>query len=125
MIIVNAIIIENKKILTVKRNKEPYKCMYGLPGGHIEIGESKKSALIRELKEETNSEIEVILYLGKAKNNGNDVYLYKAKIASSTPFIENSEIKELKWLKIDKFIKNLRDYKVDNLENIEKIMKKS
>jgi len=124
MIIVNAIIIEKGKILTVKRNKEPYRGMYGLPGGHVEVGETKKVALIRELKEETNSEIEIISYLGKLRNNGNDVYFYKSNIVSSKPFKENSEIKELKWLKIEKFIKNLRDYKVDNLENIEKIMKK-
>lgn len=96
MIIVNAIIIEKEKILTVKRNREPYKGMYGLPGGHVEPGESKEYALIRELKEETNSEIEIETYLGMVKNNNNEVHIYKTKINSSKPFKGNAEIKEVK-----------------------------
>ena len=122
MIIVNAIIIEKEKILTVKRKKEPYIGMYGLPGGHVEPGESKESALIRELKEETNSEFEVLSYLGMVKNKSYDIYFYKSKIKSTKPFKENSEIKEVKWLKIDDFIENLKKYSVENVNLIEKFI---
>lgn len=41
-----------KKILLLKRNKEPYNNCYNGIGGKIEEGESEYDALIRELKEE-------------------------------------------------------------------------
>lgn len=50
---VRAVIIQNGKILLIKRNKygEEY---YTLPGGHIESGESEIQAVKRELLEETS-----------------------------------------------------------------------
>ena len=44
---------KNKKILLVKRAKNPGKGLWGLPGGFIEKGESPETAAKRELKEET------------------------------------------------------------------------
>lgn len=41
-----------KKILLLKRNKEPYNNCYNGIGGKIEEGESEYDALIRELREE-------------------------------------------------------------------------
>ena len=36
------------------------------PGGKLEIGESPEQALIREIKEELNSEIEIVSYINEA-----------------------------------------------------------
>jgi 8-oxo-dGTP diphosphatase len=41
------------KILFIKRNVQPAKGMWALPGGFIEQGETVEQAAIRELKEET------------------------------------------------------------------------
>ncbi len=49
-------------ILIIERGKEPYG--YALPGGFVELGEDIKSAIIRELKEETNLDVEVKDLLG-------------------------------------------------------------
>lgn len=40
-------------ILLIKRNEEPYKDCWALPGGYVEQGETVMQAAIRELKEET------------------------------------------------------------------------
>lgn len=48
-----AIIKKNNKILLVKRNRQPYKNYWCLPGGHIEWQENAEKAIIREVKEET------------------------------------------------------------------------
>ncbi len=56
---VGAIIFRDEKILLVKRSKPPAKGMWAIPGGKINSGESMKDALRREIKEETNLEIEV------------------------------------------------------------------
>jgi 8-oxo-dGTP diphosphatase len=57
-----AIIIENKKILCVQRNKGKYDYIsykYEFPGGKLEEGENEEDALKREISEELNLEIDV------------------------------------------------------------------
>jgi mutator protein MutT len=60
---VGVLIIENRKILLVKRGNEPNKGLWSIPGGLIKLGESPEEAAIRELKEETglNAIIEKLL----------------------------------------------------------------
>jgi 8-oxo-dGTP diphosphatase len=57
-----AIIVENKKILCVQRNKGKYDYIsykYEFPGGKLEEGENEEDALKREIAEELNLEIDV------------------------------------------------------------------
>ena len=57
-----AIIIENKKILCVQRNKGKYDYIsykYEFPGGKLEVGENEEDALRREISEELNLKIDV------------------------------------------------------------------
>jgi len=52
----NVIIVYNKeesKILMCKRKKEPYKGMFNLIGGKVELNEDELHAAYRELQEET------------------------------------------------------------------------
>jgi 8-oxo-dGTP diphosphatase len=41
------------EILLVKRNRDPFKGFWCLPGGHVEKNEKVVDAIVRELKEET------------------------------------------------------------------------
>ncbi len=52
----NCRLLPNKymSILLVKRKKEPFKDMWSLPGGFVEVIESSKDAAARILKKETN-----------------------------------------------------------------------
>ncbi len=63
-IAVDAIVLKDGKVLLVKRKKEPFKGYYALPGGFIECGETCEEAIKREVKEETNIEIEILDLLG-------------------------------------------------------------
>lgn len=121
-IIVNAVIINENKLLTIRRGKEPFKGMYGLPGGQVELNETKEDALKRELIEETNSEIKVGKYLAAIEDLNNIVHLYSAEIINSKQFVPTKEISELKWLDIKEFIANLRDYEVKNWKAVENIL---
>ena len=58
------ICMRNTDILLVKRAFEPAKGEWSLPGGFIELGETPEDAAVRELKEETNLNGEVIKLLG-------------------------------------------------------------
>ncbi|AEM38643.1 NUDIX hydrolase [Pyrolobus fumarii 1A] len=47
------LLLNNGKVLLVKRASEPYRGYWSLPGGRVEHGEDTLSAALRELREET------------------------------------------------------------------------
>jgi ADP-ribose pyrophosphatase YjhB (NUDIX family) len=56
---VAAILLQDDKILLVKRKYEPKAGAWCLPAGFLEFSESMKEGLVREVKEETNLDIKV------------------------------------------------------------------
>ncbi len=61
---VGAVVINNGKILLVKRANEPGKGKLSIPGGMVNAGEDPGDAVIRELEEETGLKGVVTLLLG-------------------------------------------------------------
>ena len=57
-----AVIVKDEKILILRRTKKEncFREMWDIPGGGINFGETPEEALKREVKEETNLEVEVI-----------------------------------------------------------------
>ncbi len=60
MVGVGAIIVEGDRVLLVERGQEPQKGRWSLPGGLVEVGESLKDAVRREVREETGLEVEPV-----------------------------------------------------------------
>ena len=58
--VVAAIIIDDKKIFATQRGYGEFKDGWEFPGGKIEAGETPEEALVREIKEELDTEIEVL-----------------------------------------------------------------
>lgn len=58
------ILIENGKILLIRRGREPFKGEWALPGGRIEDNETAEQCLKREMKEETGLEVEPVRLVG-------------------------------------------------------------
>lgn len=56
----DAILVENGKLLLVKRAKEPFKGEWAVPGGCINDGESAEECVVREMLEETGLVVEVV-----------------------------------------------------------------
>ncbi len=56
--VVNALIVDGRKILLVKRGHFPFRNSWALPGGHIDKGEDEEAAVKREVFEETNLKFE-------------------------------------------------------------------
>jgi ADP-ribose pyrophosphatase YjhB (NUDIX family) len=50
---VSALIVNNGRVLLVKRGKAPLLGYWSLPGGHVEGGEKLAEAAVREVDEET------------------------------------------------------------------------
>ena len=57
--VVAAVIVHNNKIFATQRGYGDYKGFWEFPGGKIEQGETKQSALKREIKEELDIDITV------------------------------------------------------------------
>jgi len=56
---VGAVIMEDGKVVLVKRRFEPLAGQWSLPGGRLELGETLEAGLAREMLEETGLEVEV------------------------------------------------------------------
>ena len=52
--------IEDIEFILIKRKNNPYKDHWALPGGFVDYGETTESAAIRESKEETSIDIDLI-----------------------------------------------------------------
>jgi ADP-ribose pyrophosphatase YjhB (NUDIX family) len=56
---VGAVIVQEGKVVLIKRRYEPLAGQWSLPGGRLELGETLEAGVAREMLEETGLEIEV------------------------------------------------------------------
>jgi len=58
---VGAVIVNEGKMILVRRGVEPGKGKWSIPGGLVELGETVRDAVVREAKEETGLEVEIVV----------------------------------------------------------------
>ncbi len=102
--VVAGVIYKNNKFLIAQRNlKKAQGGLWEFPGGKVEKNESYESALMREIKEELNADIEVNEYIGESIHHypEKDIKLifYKAKLLSEK--VELLEHESCKWITKD------------------------
>lgn len=102
----DGLLIENGKILLIKRARDPFKGMWAIPGGRIEDNETAEQCLVREMKEETGLDIEPIKMTGLYSEPSRDprliiaaAYLVK-KLGGEV--MAGDDAGEAKWFDIDK-----------------------
>jgi ADP-ribose pyrophosphatase YjhB (NUDIX family) len=55
---IGVVIVQNQKIVLIKRANEPSRGKWTIPGGLVELAESPEVAVIREAKEETGLDVD-------------------------------------------------------------------
>lgn len=95
------IIIKDGKILCAKRLPGSLENRWEFPGGKVEPGESPRQAVIRELQEELNIHVEILLPMPSVFYRYPHLYLHLSpficRILENTPQIIVHE--EIRWLK--------------------------
>ena len=112
--VVAAIIQKENKILATKRGYGEFMNMWEFPGGKIEPGETKKQALVREIKEELNIEINVDKFALDIEYQYPNFYLFMSCFMCSIKegsiellehndgkWITKEELNTLNWLPAD------------------------
>ena len=104
---VSAAIIRDGRVLIVRRARAPAQDLFTLPGGAVETGERLTEAVIREVREETQLEIEPVALAGSREvivrdNSGRIerhfvVLCFAARYVSGEP-LPNEELAELRWM---------------------------
>lgn len=101
--VVAAIIVENDKIFVTQRGYGEFKGGWEFPGGKIEEGETPQQALIREIQEELDTEIEVGELVDKVEYDYPKFHLsmdcFLCRIKSGKLVLKEHE--DAKWLKRD------------------------
>jgi ADP-ribose pyrophosphatase YjhB (NUDIX family) len=57
---VGAVVVQDARVLLVRRGTEPLKGHWTLPGGMLEVGEALTDGVVREVREETGLDVEPI-----------------------------------------------------------------
>lgn len=57
---VAGIVLDGDRVLLVKRGREPLKGIWSIPGGALELGETLRDGVRRELREEVRLEVRVL-----------------------------------------------------------------
>ena len=101
--VVAAIIIENDKVFATQLGYGEFKDGWEFPGGKIEPGETPEEAIVREIKEELDTEVEVIELLDTVEYDYPNFHLsmgcFICKIKSGDLVLKEHEA--AKWLTKD------------------------
>ena len=115
-----AVIIIDRKVFAVQRGYGEYKDWWEFPGGKLEAGESAEEALVREIKEEHDTVIQIISPIGTVEYEYPAFHLVmhcflcevkEGKLdlleAESSAFLDRPALYSVNWLPADRLI--LRD----------------
>ena len=101
MMAVLAYIVKDGKTLLIKRGFSPWQNFWCLPGGGTGVDEDPKEACIREVKEETKLDVEIVEEVGKIR--GAPVFLCEIIAGEPSPCLP--ETTGVMWASLSHFIR--------------------
>ena len=104
MLAVGAVVVNDGSLLMVRRGKEPGKGLWSIPGGRVEPNELLVDAVVREVKEETSLDVEVVELLGILEVPGEPHYVildHVAVVKGDTEPTAGDDADEVKWVALE------------------------
>ena len=93
---VTGAVVHNGQVLYVRRNYEPHKGTWTLPGGYAEHTETLDEAVQREVREETGVEVKVTGVIAVrtryGENGGAVLVVFRCELVSGEPQADDYEI---------------------------------
>ncbi|MER5678660.1 NUDIX hydrolase [Streptomyces sp. NPDC002238] len=96
-----AIIVDDGRVLMIRRRQREGKLLWAFPGGGIEAGESPEQAAVRETDEEVRLEVKAVRILGDRVHPNTGVHMtYVAcePISGTAAIGDAEEIAEVAWV---------------------------
>lgn len=109
---VSLILVQEEKVLLAKRKIDPMKGTWDVIGGFVDAGETLEEAALREMKEETGADAEIVTSLGSTPDiyGGRPtiacMYLLKLKDPNQK-LIPQDDISELQWFSFHEIPQNI------------------
>lgn len=108
----DCVVARKDEVLLIKRNTVPFKGMWCLAGGHVDIGETAEQAAIREVKEETGITAKITDLVGVYSGTKRDPRGTTVTICYLMKYVKgggktDDEASEVKFFPIDKIPKKL------------------
>lgn len=105
---VDTVIIDDNDMVLIQRLNNPYKDYWALPGGFVNYGECVEDAAVREAKEETNLDVELIKLVGVYSNPDRDPRGHTVSVVYLAKIIGG-------YLKSDSDAKNVKKISIDEI----------
>ncbi len=98
--VVGCVIYKDGKFLMIQEKQSRARGLWNLPAGHVDKGESLEAAAIREAKEETGYDVELIAEIGiyHHEARASIKHAYEARIVGGRLQVESDEIMNAVWL---------------------------
>lgn len=86
-------------LVSSKRDFGEFTGRYYPPGGHLEQGEDEKSALVREIKEELNLDVEPVERIAETGADIKDqtTYWWRCEVRGGELMIDKKELADVGW----------------------------
>ncbi len=100
--VVGAVIRRDRQVFVTQRGLGEFKDRWEFPGGKIEPGETPEQALIREIREELDAEIEIDAYLNTVEYDDPGFHLTMSLYLCHLrrPHLELLEHESAKWIEV-------------------------
>lgn len=110
-----ALIVQDGRVLLVKRGVEPFKGYWDIPGGFLEAGEHPLDGMLREVREELGLEVRVKQLLGVyvdryAIENGNEIFTlnhYYIVEPVSSELRAADDVSEFRWFALNELTEQM------------------
>ncbi|NQU99054.1 NUDIX hydrolase [Candidatus Woesearchaeota archaeon] len=103
-----AVLVEHEgKLLLGERNKVNANGLWIIPGGGVDFGETLEEAAIREIKEETNLDVDIVKFLcwkeiiNVPGNYHGMVFFFLAKAKNLNELEAKEDLSEVKFFSVD------------------------